>query len=45
VRDLATYENPRRTAAGFPFVAVNGSLVVDDGRRTEALPGRGLRRG
>ena len=44
VRDVATYEDPRRTAEGFPFVAVNGSLVVDEGQRTEALPGRALRR-
>ena len=45
VRDVATYDNPRRLADGFPFVAVNGVLVVDDGLRTDALPGRALVRG
>jgi N-acyl-D-amino-acid deacylase len=44
VLDAATYEEPRKTAEGFPFVAVNGVLVVDEGRRTDALPGRALRR-
>ena len=44
VADRASYEEPRLTAAGVPYVAVNGTLVVDDGRRTEALPGRALRR-
>jgi len=40
VQDLATYEEPRRYSAGFPYVAVNGALVVDGGRITGATPGR-----
>jgi N-acyl-D-amino-acid deacylase len=40
VKDLATYEEPRRYSAGFPYVAVNGVLVVDDSRITGATPGR-----
>lgn len=42
VRDTATYEQPRRTAEGFPYVVVNGTLVVDGGRHTGATPGRAL---
>jgi dihydroorotase/N-acyl-D-amino-acid deacylase len=43
VQDLATYEEPRRYSAGFPYVAVNGVLVVDGGRMTGATPGKPLR--
>jgi N-acyl-D-amino-acid deacylase len=43
VQDLATYEEPRRYSAGFPYVVVNGALVVDGGRITGATPGRALR--
>ena len=43
VQDLATYEEPRRYSAGFPYVAVNGVLVVDGGRITGAAPGKALR--
>jgi N-acyl-D-amino-acid deacylase len=43
IRDTATYEDPRRLPEGIPYVIVNGTLVVDDGRRTDALPGRALR--
>jgi N-acyl-D-amino-acid deacylase len=45
VRDTATYEDPKRYPEGIPYVAVNGRLVVDDGRHTGDLPGRALRRG
>lgn len=41
----STFEEPRRQAAGVPYVFVNGALAVDDGRRTEALAGRSVRRG
>ena len=44
VIDAATFEEPRRTAVGIPHVLVNGEFVIDDGRRTEALPGRSVRR-
>jgi N-acyl-D-amino-acid deacylase len=43
IRDTATYEDPRRLPEGIPYVIVNGTLTVDDGRRTDALPGRALR--
>ena len=43
VQDLATYEEPRRYSAGFPYVAVNGVLVVDEGKITTATPGKALR--
>lgn len=39
----ATYADPTHYSAGIPFVAVNGVLVVDEGRITEARPGRALR--
>ena len=42
VRDRATYEDPLRYSAGMPYVAVNGELVVDEGRITAARPGRAL---
>jgi dihydroorotase/N-acyl-D-amino-acid deacylase len=42
VKDVATYEEPRRYSAGMPYVAVNGVLVVDDGKITGAAPGQVL---
>jgi N-acyl-D-amino-acid deacylase len=45
VRALATYEEPRRFPEGIEHVLVNGTLVVERGRHTGALPGRALRRG
>jgi N-acyl-D-amino-acid deacylase len=45
IRDTATYEDPRRLPEGVPYVIVNGTVVVDDGRHTGALAGRALRRG
>jgi N-acyl-D-amino-acid deacylase len=43
LRDTATYENPRSYPEGVSFVAVNGTLVVEDGQPTGATPGRALR--
>ena len=43
VRARATYADPMHYSEGIPYVAVNGQLVVDDGRITEARPGRVLR--
>ena len=43
VKDLATYEEPRAYSSGFPYVAVNGVLVVDGGKITGAAPGKALR--
>ena len=39
----ATFENPNQYSAGIPYVAVNGVLVVDGGRITDARPGQALR--
>ena len=44
VLDLATFDEPRTAPAGIPHVLVNGEFVIDDGRRTEARPGRAIRR-
>ncbi|MEU5156708.1 D-aminoacylase [Glycomyces sp. NPDC021274] len=40
----ATFDEPRRQAAGVPYVMVNGQVAVDEGHRTEALSGRSVRR-
>ena len=42
-RDLATYEESTRLAAGMKYVFVNGTLAVDDGAYTGATSGRVLR--
>lgn len=43
VIDRSTVQDPQAPPAGIPYVAVNGELVVDDGRVTAARPGRVLR--
>ncbi|HLQ36930.1 MAG TPA: amidohydrolase family protein, partial [Planctomycetota bacterium] len=43
VQALSTYEEPRRYSEGFPFVAVNGVLVMDGGKITGTAPGQVLR--
>jgi N-acyl-D-amino-acid deacylase len=45
VLDLATYENPRKLAAGFESVWVNGVQTLKSGHRTSHLPGRAVRSG
>jgi hypothetical protein len=35
--------NPWQYSAGIPFVVINGQLVVDEGKITNARPGRILR--
>lgn len=40
----ATFAEPRRQAAGIPYVFVNGQAAIDEGERTEALSGRAIRR-
>ena len=42
VRERSTYADPNHYSEGIPYVAVNGELVVDGGRITEARPGRPL---
>jgi N-acyl-D-aspartate/D-glutamate deacylase len=44
IADRATYEDPHRYAAGVSTVLVNGTVVIDGGDHTGALPGRVLRR-
>ncbi len=43
VRERSTYADPNHYSEGIPYVAVNGALVVDEGRITAARPGRILR--
>ena len=44
IAERATFEDGRQPAVGVEQVVVNGELVLHDGRRTQALPGRALRR-
>jgi len=44
VRDTATYENPKSYPTGIPSVVINGEVVKDDDRQTDALPGRALKK-
>jgi dihydroorotase/N-acyl-D-amino-acid deacylase len=43
VRDLATFENPNQLSVGMDYVLVNGVPVIEDGKMTNALPGKVLR--
>ncbi|MET7475148.1 D-aminoacylase [Streptomyces sp. NPDC005648] len=40
----ATYESPRTLPTGIPYVFVDGRFVIEDGRRTDVLAGRAVRR-
>ncbi|MFG2945129.1 N-acyl-D-amino-acid deacylase family protein [Streptomyces adustus] len=40
----ATYEAPRTPPTGIPYVLVDGRFVIEDGRRTDVLAGRAVRR-
>lgn len=42
-RDKATYDVPHQYATGVRYLIVNGRLAIDDGKATDALPGRVLR--
>lgn len=44
VQDRATYTEPHHMAEGMSYVIVNGVVVLDNGRFTDARPGRVLRR-
>jgi N-acyl-D-amino-acid deacylase len=44
IKDTATYQDPQQLATGVPTVIVNGSVVREDGKFTDALPGRVLRK-
>jgi N-acyl-D-amino-acid deacylase len=43
VQDTATFDKPMSYSVGFDYVLVNGTLVIDNGRSTGALPGSVLR--
>jgi N-acyl-D-amino-acid deacylase len=45
ILDRSTFADGKRPAEGVLHVLVNGEVVLHGGRRTAALPGRGLRRG
>jgi N-acyl-D-amino-acid deacylase len=42
VRDKATFADPHQYAEGFSYVIVNGTVVLADGKMTEARPGQVL---
>lgn len=44
IRDTSTYEDPHHYAEGISNVLINGTPVLRDGKMTDALPGRVLRR-
>ena len=44
ILDRATYDDPHQYPAGVGTVIVNGTVVIDAGEHTDALPGRLLRR-
>jgi N-acyl-D-amino-acid deacylase len=43
IHDAATFENPNQLSVGMKYVIVNGTLVIDDAKITNALPGKVLR--
>ena len=43
VIDKATYEDPHQYSEGIDYVLVNGEVVVDQGRITDARPGMVVR--
>jgi dihydroorotase/N-acyl-D-amino-acid deacylase len=43
IRDLATFDNPNQLSEGMRYVLVNGVAVIEDGKATNALPGKVLR--
>jgi len=44
IRDVATYDNPNQLSEGMRFVLVNGVAVIEEGKMTNALPGKVLDR-
>jgi len=44
IRAHATRQNPRQLSTGVEYVIVNGTVVIDQGKHTGALPGRPLKR-
>jgi len=44
IRDLATFDSPNQLSEGMRFVLVNGVPVIEEGKMTNALPGKVLSR-
>ncbi len=42
VRERADFGDPHQLAEGFSYLIVNGEVVIDDGKMTDARPGRVL---
>lgn len=42
IRDVATFEKPNQLSEGMRFVLVNGVPVIEEGKMTNALPGKVL---
>jgi hypothetical protein len=42
IEDTATFTAPHQYPKGIPFVFVNGVGVIDEGKLTNALPGKVL---
>lgn len=40
VKDVSTFADPLHYSEGFPYVVVNGQIVVDEGKITPSRPGR-----
>ena len=40
IRDTATFDNPNQLSEGMRFVLVNGVPVIEEGKMTNALPGK-----
>jgi N-acyl-D-amino-acid deacylase len=40
----ATFERPRALPTGIPYVLIDGRFVIEEGRRTDVLAGRSVRR-
>jgi len=43
ITDKATYLEPHQYPEGMPYIIVNGTIIVDEGEHTGALPGKILR--
>jgi dihydroorotase/N-acyl-D-amino-acid deacylase len=44
IQDLATFDAPNQLSEGMRFVLVNGIPVIEEGKMTNALPGKVLDR-
>ncbi len=44
VIDHSTYTEPFQYNEGIEYVIVNGQVVLDRGKHTDAMPGKALRR-